>query len=188
METGTVKFFNAQQGKRFGFVRTESGEELFFHFNDGEFIIPGKVQPEFSEKAQMTIKGQLRSLRDPQRDDIVIFNRKRGSGGWIASPWGYKSHYERALEIIAKRSAPTIYRVLETMNNLGKQPGEPKVLWEGSDLDDLFIRYPVPSGRQSPSADPLLPYWSDTDNIFEVRRWFERKTEVGWEQCPDPRW
>mgnify|MGYP001613302669 CR=1 FL=1 len=37
-ETGTVKWFDAREGKRFGFIKLESGEELFFHFNDGQYI------------------------------------------------------------------------------------------------------------------------------------------------------
>lgn len=187
METGTVKVFFATKERRYGFVLTEDGKELFFHFGDGEFVVAGESQPKFSGKAQIFIKGQAHSLRDPQRDDIIMFNRKSGSRGWIASPWGYKSHYDRALEVIANRPAPTIYRVLETMNSIGRQPGEPKVLWEGSDLNDLLRRYPVPTGQRSPSADPLLPYWADSDNIFETQHWFERKTDDGWELCPDPR-
>lgn len=186
METGKVLWFN--KDKRYGFVKSElNGEEYFFHFSDGEFIIPGKRAPTFSGQAQMIISSQSYCLRDPQRDDLIKFDLMSAPKGWKAKPWGYQSHYDNSLKIIANRPAPKTYRVLETMNNIGKQPGEPEVLWEGSDLEELLKRYPVPSGRQSPGSDPLLPYFSDLDNIFETRHWFEQKTTNGWEKCPDPR-
>lgn len=193
METGTVKFFDVREGKRFGFVVVETGlwkgKEVFFHGNDVQFIKAGKEEPEFTGSATNTYKGKTYRQRDPKPGDMIVFHVTQGYRGDKASPWAHKSNYDWAIEVIAKRPAPTTYtyRVLEVMNSIGKQPGEPKVLWEGSDLDDLLRRYPVPSGRQSPSADPLLPYSSDSDNIFEVHRWFERKTEAGWERCSDPR-
>lgn len=189
METGTVKWFNVQ--KRFGFIVRDDDldgylpDELWFHFNEGQIIdaVPGKSEPEFVGK---TVKGS--ALRDPKEGDRVRFRViGDGKGRSKASPWGYYSHYKRAVEIIGKRPPPTTYRVLETMNAIGEKPPEPKVLWEGTNLEELLKRCPLPRGNQSPSADPLLPYYSDSDNIFEIHRWFEQKTEVGWEKCPDPR-
>lgn len=189
METGTVKQFNVQ--KRFGFIVRDDDldgrlpDQLWFHFNEGQVIdaMPGKSEPEFVGK---TVKGS--ALRDPKEGDRVRFQViGDGTGRSKASPWGYDSHFKRAIEIIGKRPPPTTYRVLETMNSIVEDPGVPKVLWEGTDLGELLRKYPVPTGRQSPSADPLLPYYSDSDNIFETRYWFEKKTETGWEGCPDPR-
>ena len=34
METGTVKFFDSRDNKRFGFIRKAGGQEVFFHLND----------------------------------------------------------------------------------------------------------------------------------------------------------
>jgi cold shock CspA family protein len=182
METGKVKFFHTE--KRFGFIISPSGEEIFFHFNDGEFVIPGGSSPRFSGNAKLMIEGRLRALKDPERDDEVVFDRTQGSKGTKACPWGYQTHFDRAVSIITNRRA---YRVWETMNSLGAQPGEPELLWEGTDLEELLAKYPVPKSNQSPSADPLLPYWADNDGIFEIRRWFEVQTKNGWQRCSDPR-
>lgn len=189
MESGTIKWFNVQ--KRFGFISPDPPEEpetgdLWFHFNDGQIIDAVKDQPE-PQFVGPTLKGKR--LRDPVPGDRVRFWRDFDSQGRAkAYPWGYESHYERARKIIAKRPPPTMYRVLKTMNAIGEQPGEPETLWTGSDLSEALRKFPLPRGHQSPSADPLLSYWSDPDNIFEVRHWWEKqKPDGSWEQCNDPR-
>jgi cold shock CspA family protein len=193
MERGLVKWFNPAADKRYGFivplVSIVSGNigEIFFHFNDGEFIVPGESYPEFSGKGTKKFRDGIRRLRDPKKDDVILFERRPGKKGDKAAPWCYLSLYERAEKIIAARPAPSVYRVLETTKAFGMEPDKPKVLWEGTDLEELLRSYPVPSGNQSPSADSLLPFWADTDNTFEVRHWFERKTHDGWVRCPDPR-
>ncbi len=185
MESGRVKWFNTQ--KRFGFIvpDDDAEEQLWFHFNDGQIInaVKGKRGPQFIGAVLNN-----KHLRDPREGDKVVFERLYDSMGRPkACPWGYDTHYQRALGIIAKWPPPTTYRVLETINAIGQDPGKPKVLWEGTDLEELLRLYPVPKGNQSPSADSLLPYYSDSDNIFEIHRWFEQKTETGWEKRPDPR-
>lgn len=49
MQTGTVKFFNTAKG--FGFIKTDSGEEVFVHANDlnGNITEGDKVQFEVKE-------------------------------------------------------------------------------------------------------------------------------------------
>lgn len=187
MEFGKVKFFDSREGKRFGFIIDGDGSEIFFHFNDGRFIEAGKKEPQFTEPT-FVYKGKIAHLRDPQPGDLVVFERIRGSKGFKASPWGYKDNYDHALDVIAKRPPPPVYRVFESMNSLGDPQGEPNKLWEGSDIDQLMRKYPVPSGSRSIGSDPLLPYYSDSDNIFETRHWFEKQLPDGnWERCPDPR-
>jgi hypothetical protein len=183
---GVVKFFDAREGKRFGFLKLENGNDLFFHFNDGQVIVDGKKAPEFSGSAVIEVNGKTRGLRDPRPDDILLFEPIYGNKGPKASPWGYLSHWTRAEEIIAARP---VYRVLKTMNSVGETPRhEPEILWEGSDLEDLLKKFPLPKGNRSPGSDPLLPYYSDNDNIFEVHRWWEVKLPDGsWKQTRDPR-
>lgn len=187
-DQGVVKFFDSRKEKRYGFLILEDGTEIFFHFNDGQIILPGEEEPEFSGKSTMVIKGKPMGLRDPQKDDKIVFHRSPGYKGDKASPWDYLSHVERAQAIIAKRPPPTTYRVLKTMNSIGEQPGAPQVLWQGSSIAEVLRKFPLPRGNQSPSADPLLPYYSDSDNIFEVNRWWEKQEPDGsWVRCDDPR-
>jgi cold shock CspA family protein len=192
MEQGTVKVFFSAKERRYGFLRLTSGEEIFFHFGDGDIIVPGKEAPEFSGKAQIEVKGQVQGLRDPQKDDVIMFERAEGSKGPVARPWGFKSHYDRAGKIIAKRPPPTYYRVLKSSGSLGEagtpeNPKDARVLWEGTDLEAVLKKYPLPRGNQSPGSDPLLSYYSHDDG-FEVRHWWEKRREDGtWELCEDPR-
>lgn len=51
MERGTVKWFDGRDGKRYGFILLPSGEEIFFHFNDGELIQEGDTEPKFCDGA-----------------------------------------------------------------------------------------------------------------------------------------
>ncbi len=183
MPKGPVKFFDSRPERRFGFIRLETGGDLFFHFNDGQIIVPGGSEPEFSGKSMTTDKqGRQCGLRDPRIGDILVYQRSSGSQGPKAYPWGYQSQWEAMERFIANRP---VYRVLEQMTSTGFTPGEPKILWEGSDLSELARKYPVPTGRVSPGADPLLSYSSYDD--FEIRRWWEVKKGDNWSPSRDPR-
>lgn len=185
MEAGRVKFFNAQAGKRFGFLITDEGIEVFFHYSDGRFIKEGTSEPEFGKHA-IRINGNKTHLADPQKGDVIVFERVPGWKGPKASPWGYESQWNARQQMIDNRIV--VYRVLKLMTSIGDEPGKPQVLWEGSNLDDALRKFPPPQRGQSVSSDPLLPYWSDSDNIFEVRHWWEKKQGGGdWQRCDDPR-
>lgn len=203
-ETGVVKWFDSRETKRFGFLKLESGEEIFFHFNDGRHSEVRDGQVQLSEGATIVYQGKTRRLRQPKPDDVILFTRSWGSRGFKAAPWGYKASWEICeqwildhQEEIAQRRAVKeetlanrpIYRALSTMNAVGKDPGEPKVLWEGQDLAEALRKFPLPTGRQSPGSDPMLNYSSDSDNIFEIHRWWERRQppDGEWERCDDPR-
>lgn len=199
MFKGRVKFFDSREEKRFGFVVLEGfvdgspcsyyEGEFFFHFGDSEFIIAGGKEPCFSGKHSKVSQGKSRILRDPQKDDIIVFKLTSGTKGKKCSPWGFIGQYEQAVERIAKRP---VYRVFKSMGDWGEsgKPGDPKdaqIVWQGSDMEELKERFPLPTGRQSPGSDPLLSFWSSDDG-FEVRRWWEKQNADGsWEQCADPR-
>lgn len=80
MEQGKVLFFDSRDNKRFGFILTGSGEEIFFHFNDGENV---------------EARGNCRFLGgrleiEPKKGDAVVFERVQGREGRPkASPWGF---------------------------------------------------------------------------------------------------
>ncbi len=198
MFKGVVKWFDARDGKKFGFVVCEGylngtecpdvGKEFFFHFNDGEFIVAGGSKPEFVGKKTIRSSKGIHQLRDPHPDDILVFTQSLGKQGYKASPWTFVSRYESAFEQIASRP---MYRVLQSSGAWGEagspeNPKDAQVRWQGSDMEELKKLFPIPIGR-SPGADPLLSFWSSDDG-FEIRRWWEKKNAEGeWEQCPDPR-
>ncbi|RAV13643.1 cold-shock protein [Paenibacillus contaminans] len=64
METGTVKWFNAEKG--FGFIQRESGEDVFVHFS----AIQGEGYKSLDEGQRVefnVVKGQ----RGPQAENVV---------------------------------------------------------------------------------------------------------------------
>jgi len=185
IETGKVKFFDTRPDKRYGFILVDGGtEQLFFHYNDGQFLIAGKTQPKFSDKATVVSQGKTYRMGDPKQDDLIVFERADGLKGDKACPWDFKSRYDKFVEIIANRLAPVTYRVLATMNNVGEPESEGKVEWEGDDLEQLRRQYP----RVSHKDDKFLSFWADGDGIFETHHHWQKKNAAGiWESCADPR-
>lgn len=184
MKKGIVKWFNVQ--KRFGFLTVEGEKnDLFFHFNDGYFIDPGKDKPVFSSATKVRDQ-RVYPLRDPKQGEEIIFEESKNAQGPIAKPWGYYSTWVKAEEWIKAHPAPPpiVYRVLATMNNVGEPEGEPTVGWEGDNLEQLRRQYP----RNSHRDDRFLSFWADSDGIFETHHRWEKKNEAGaWEPCADPR-
>jgi len=178
METARVKFFNA--AKKYGFLKLDDGEELFFHFNDGEFIIAGEKKPKFSGRAKLVIRRKPRGLKDPGRDDFIVFYRSTGSKGPIASPWGFQSHYARA-EAVIKARVRVKYRVLLSyLTPNTSEYDKPRVKWEGYDLQDKELKrvwHPVHERSTFSCGD------------FDSKKWFERWDESAkkWVECSDPR-
>lgn len=96
-EKGVVKFFDSRDNRRFGFLRLESGEEIFFHFNDGMSMRAGKDQPEWCDPPPG------KRLWDPKANDVLVFERKMGKKGPKASPWTHEMLYENAMKVINNR-------------------------------------------------------------------------------------
>ena len=80
MEQGVVKSFNPKGDKRFGFLETNDGQELFFHHNDGRALV-FRDGPVFLEE---------KSPEYPQVGDTLFFVRDEGREGQKASPWGFE--------------------------------------------------------------------------------------------------
>ncbi len=72
MDFGIVRFFNASDGKNYGFLEVAGGSDVFFHYGDYRAHDGSDRQPN----------------RIPQRGDRVAFTKASGSGGRPkASPW-----------------------------------------------------------------------------------------------------
>lgn len=190
IETAKVVHFN--QDRNFGFARLESSEEVFLYGDTGQFIKDGASEPEFTGSSTFVRDGKTQRLRSPRKDDIIVFERQRTTQPGkkdVAKPWGYQSMWQKVSELITKRP---VYRAMELYTSLvGGEPRDPKELWRGTDISEALRKFPLPRGNQSPSADPLLPYWADGDGIFEVKRWWEQKAQnepdEAFQGCIDPR-
>lgn len=94
IETGIVKFFDGRDNKRFGFIVLESGEEIFFHYNDGMIAAAGE-----SCLVWYTPNRNSRTALDyPKSGERLYFQRAKGSKGPKASPWTSEKYYKEALE------------------------------------------------------------------------------------------
>lgn len=185
METGTIKWFNAQ--KLFGFIILKDGSEIWFHFNDGKPLGVDRIKKtvEFGE-FQLRNGVPTKRLKIPVQGDGVVFEKSSNLQGPKASPWSYKAIYDKGLEVVKTLPEPTVYRVMELMTVTGKDPEKPTVRWTGNDIRQLPNEFSRPSSGQSPTSDPFVPY-SDPDGNFGVERWFEKKVVDDFVRCGDPR-
>lgn len=148
METGTVLHYNPAGGKKYGFVRTDAGEELFFHFNDGR-AISFKDGPVFLENTKPP--------ESPRKDDVIFFTRAEGREGQKASPWGFEFQLRQAkrkvgLELL--RACPELverFPCLPALFAEAKRPGdrEPFTVSVKEINSDIHNRYGLdhyPSG------------------------------------------
>jgi len=90
---GSVKFFNSQKDKLFGFATTTikgKEEDLFFHFKDGVKMDASGGEPRFSERGEAPIKTL------PEEGDLIVFSFSYGLKGLKASPWSFERDYREA--------------------------------------------------------------------------------------------
>ncbi len=180
IEQGTVKFFDVREPKRFGFLKLESGEEIFFHYHDQ--VVGGR-----SLGWEQTF---------PKPGDVIFFVRSNGQRGTKASPWVTAENVHllrREVEVQARSSwfsrtyvperrsapVPTIrYRLMVQVSHPSTgHKDEPKPLWEGTNLKD-------PSLKVHWDAKYDRPTFSCSD--FDSRKWWERKDGETWLVCYDP--
>jgi len=190
MERGTVKFFDSRDNKRFGFIRLESGEEIFFHFNDGEHFTNDGEDPVFTGSGERTGKDRQRYvLRDPKKGDELVFERGLGSEDRDkACPWGYGNTYDKYVEWLENR--PVFRLVKETTNrfgeyNHGKKPVvEQETLWEGQNILELSTEFPRPRDHR---RDLHVNLTQIEDGLIQFYSWFEKLVDGEWVKCDDPR-
>jgi hypothetical protein len=203
LEHGIVKFFDDREGKKFGFLKVldedsqETGEEIFFHFNDGQFVeIVGGDEIKFT--GRIAKNGVY--LVYPQIGDKLAFDRASGKDGRDkASPWTYAAAYDHCVRMLTE---PRYRVVRETKLGFGGLGDSSEVIWEGQGADELSARYPIrvrdgmldnPLARSTNfSAGSTTRYsfqvWVDDDvadgpydqsGVFVPGRWLE---------CEDPRY
>lgn len=203
LEYGVVKFFDDRDGKKFGFLKVldedsqETGEEVFFHFNDGQFVeIVGGDDIEFVGRV-FAENGM--HMWHPRVGEKLAFDRVTGKDGREkASPWTYAEAYDNRVH---KLTAP-YYRVTKVTKLGYGGPGDTSdVVWEGQGADELSGEYPIRvlSGKLD---DPLagsvnFAAGSTTRYIFEVYvdedfadDGYGGGTPIpaSWQPCEDPRY
>lgn len=167
-ECGIVKFFDERGNKRYGFIRVldsdgnETGEEIFFHFNDGELIdtvLLGEII--FRGSGSAVLGGKQITIDPPRKGDKIFFHRKDGKEGKPkACPWGAAKQ-----QYLWGPDHPTIAEVLEEENqpteseedHIDKLSSEDDCLaWdEEEDEDPLAGDVEPTGGYYEPSPDPF---------------------------------
>lgn len=173
LEHGVVKFFDDRDGKKFGFLEVldedgqKTGEEIFFHFNDGQFVdIVGGDKIQFVGRV---FENGLH-MWYPKIGDTIAFDVSTGKNGRDkACPWTYAEGYDNR---VRKLTEP-YYRVTKVTKVGYGGPGDSfDAIWEGQGSDELSKEYPIRilDGKLD---DPLarsvnFAAGSTTRYIFEV--------------------
>jgi len=103
MELGTVKFFNNRDDKRFGFIVADTGDEVFFHLNNGVNIKIESVKGLWRQGFGSTYA--YASGKFPKNGDRLIFKREEGRKGPKACFWAFMSEYELALKQCSSKNS-----------------------------------------------------------------------------------
>lgn len=203
LEYGVVNFFDDRDGKKFGFLKVldednkETGEEVFFHFNDGQFV--GIVGGDCIEFVGRVFAENGLHMWHPKVGDKLAFDRNPGKDGREkASPWTYAEGYDNRVRELTE----PYFRVTKVTKLGYGGPGDSSdVVWEGRGADALSGEYPirVPSGNLN---DPLarsvnFAAGSTTRYLFEV--WVDEDfaddgygggtpIPAHWQSCEDPRY
>jgi len=188
-ERAMVKFFDARDGKKFGFLKVVkdgelTGEELFFHNGDLRFVDIDGNDIVFTGATKNTPQGEVR-MREPKPDDRVYFERVLGNNGRSkASPWTYASLYEKCERELKARP---VYRVVRSGRNYGQDASG--VPWQGQDILDLSARYPKRSRSKDPRGthDPLAAGSADSGDMYWHYHFEQQLADGTWKSCDDPR-
>lgn len=95
METGYVKFFDTREGKLFGFVVDEMGNELFFHYSGGRTI---RVREDVRDHQFFDFVHPTSPMQFPKKGDRIMFYRGENTKGPKATAWCFKSDYDDAVD------------------------------------------------------------------------------------------
>jgi cold shock CspA family protein len=94
LEFGIVKFFNKHRGKNYGFLYVldadgnQTGEELFFHLNDGQSVSDNVFDTVYFDG------GHPIRRKPPRKGDKLGFLRGQNRKGDKACPWSYAAEWK----------------------------------------------------------------------------------------------
>lgn len=194
LEYGKVKTFNETQGKRFGFLKVcdkfgvnETGEEIFFHFNDGQFVEIVGDDIQFIGRIFRYPDGTTRELRYPSINDLLAFERGLGKNDQQkAVPWTLAEAYTARVRTLLKPH----YRLVE----MSDESDDLKCIWEGYGIDRLPDQYSfqVREGQifDPLSVDTVLRFFQElVAEVVEANDTTGTQEVVHriWDTCPDPR-
>lgn len=202
LEHGIVKFFDGRQGKEYGFltvlnrVSKETPEEIFFHFNDGEFveIVEDGDDIEFVGRV---FPGNGMHMWHPRVGDSLAFLRAPGRDGREkASPWTYDEAYDKRVRALFEPH----YRVVKVKRYADSTPEESRVIWEnrgaGAMSRDFDVRI-IDGELWDPLAESIDWVEGSTAH-YSFERWdiaagiYAPSNPNGgqlgsWVKCSDPR-
>jgi hypothetical protein len=196
LEIGEVRSFNA--GKLFGFVEVldeegqKTGEQLFFHFNNGAFVDTFGDDIQFVGRT-ITVNGRTSPMWYPSVGEKLAFDRGTDNRGReCAERWTYAEAYQNR---VRKLTEP-FYRVIWVLGIDGDE--FEYLFWEGQ--GHMTAQYPVRvlDGRlNDPLASSINPETGST-NRYYFQVWVPEDTAEDqrgitqipgyWERCDDPRY
>lgn len=171
LEQGQVKFFLNDPRKRFGFIFRMNGEELFFRESSYRLLFADDGQ-----KFNFYGSENDRAPRVARPGNVVFFEVGEDSRGRSrAEFWCFYEDQVRALRDLAERP---VYRVRIQVAVPDDPRVAPEILWEGTNLDALNLRFPRYADRQ----------FDELQSEFQKKMvCFERRTTEGWKTVDDPR-
>ncbi len=147
METGYVKFFDTREGKLFGFLVDEMGDELFFHYSNGRAVqISTPTYGPMKDEKIVDLVDPKSPLRYPKKGDRLMYIRGRNTKGPKAAAWCYQSDYDDKLDKskrnltldeatkILESSSAKVLEYVKTTSDWGSQKvvSTTKITWRDS--------------------------------------------------------
>lgn len=172
-ESGIVRRVLSDRG--FGFISRDNAapgeKDVFFLLSDGcDIVVAG------NGKGLAPAPYGHGCVAAPVAGQRVVFVLCQTPRGLKARPWAHYVDYVAAQDCIA--ATPT-YRLVQIKQFVGKVvTGDPveSVVWEGSNIDDLFRLYPI--------SNDLAPH---TRRGFKITHQFLRHHDGEWVNAEDPR-
>ncbi len=151
----------------FGFLETEDGLNVFFHFTN-------EVEVKFDKYNEG--KSYLSNLKkhwpksSPVKGSVILVDIINGKKGLKAESWGMSPDQSFSNDLPA--SPNTIpHRLLKHTRFVGNKECEPKIVWEGTDLLDLALSHPKNYRLEFFSCDDF-DSWTSMQK-FENDQWIK---------------